>query len=88
MTHKNRNKLTTNKEVTDMALCLHDCADHIQRTVMRTNMNSYFRDRIARLVQRLTKEAIQLGEDLEIPNKKAFIDIKSTEVIAKQMEIL
>jgi hypothetical protein len=85
---KNSNKLTTNRELTDMALTLHESADYITRTMLRANINSYFRDRLSRLTQRLTKEAIGLGNDLEVPNEKAFASYESTKLIARQMGLL
>ena len=59
-TGKNRNKLSSNKQVTDMALTLWECNDYIIKTMLRTNLNSYFRDRLSRIAQRLSKEAIGL----------------------------
>ncbi len=85
---KNANKLKTNRELTDMALTLHESADYITRTMLRANVNSYLRDRLSRLTQRLTKEAIGLGIDLEVPNEKAFTTYESTKVIARQMGLI
>lgn len=85
---RNRNKLTTNYQVTDMALTLWESSDHISKTIMRTNMNSYFRDRLARLVQRLQKEAIDLGNDLMPTNKGAFETANSAKLIARQLGLL
>ena len=85
---RNRNKLTTNEQVTDMALTLWGSAEYITKTIMRTNLNSYCRDRLARLIQRLQKEAIELGSDLTPANLKAFETINSTELIARQLGIL
>jgi hypothetical protein len=87
-TGRNRNKLTTNKQIVDMGLTLWECMDHITKTMMRTNLNSYFRDRLVRLTQRLAKEAIGLGNDLEPSNPKAFETANSTEIIARQLGLL
>jgi hypothetical protein len=87
-TGSNRNKLTTNKQVVDMGLTLWECSDYITKTMMRTNLNSYFRDRVARLVQRLQKEAIELGNDLSPSNQKAFETANSTKLIARQLGLL
>ena len=84
-TGKNRNKLTTNEQVTDMSLALWECSDHLAAVVMRTNLNSYCRDRLARLIQRLQKEGIQLGNDLKPVNPKAFETVDSTKMIARQL---
>lgn len=87
-TGRNRNKLTTNKQVVDMALTLWECSEYITKTMMRTNLNSYFRDRVARLVQRLQKEAIELGKDLLPANEAAFDTVNSTKLIARQLGLL
>ena len=85
---RNRNKLTTNKQLTDMALTLWECSEYITKTTMRTNLNSYFRDRLARLTQRLQREAIDLGNDLTPAKPKAFETSHSTNLIARQMGLL
>jgi len=85
---KNRNKLTTNVQVTDMALTLWECSDYIIKTMLRTNLNSYFRDRLFRIAQRLSKEAIGLGGDLAQPNENTFETIHSTKLLARQMGLL
>jgi hypothetical protein len=85
---RNRNKLTTNKQTTDMALTLWESSEYISKTLMRANLNSYFRDRMARLMQRLQKEAIELGKDLNPANKTAFETIHSTKLIAAQLGLL
>jgi uncharacterized membrane-anchored protein YjiN (DUF445 family) len=87
-TGKNRNKLTTNEQVTDMALALWQCSEYISKTMMRTKLNSYFRDRLARLIQRLQKEAIELGNDLTPANQKAFVTANATNLIARQLGLL
>lgn len=87
-TGRNRNKLTTNNQVVDMALTLWECSEHLTKSLIRTNLNSYFRDRLARLNQRLQKEAIELGNDLLPGNKKAFETGNSTKLIARQIGVL
>ncbi|MDH6503109.1 hypothetical protein [Polynucleobacter sphagniphilus] len=87
-TGRNKNKMTTNKQVTDMALTLWECSEYINKTMIRTNLNSYFRDRLARLTQRLQKEAIDLGNDLGPANEKAFETIHSAKMVARQMGLL
>jgi len=87
-TGRNRNKLTTNNQVADMALTLWECSEYITKTTMRTNLNSYFRDRLARLVRRLQKEAIDLGNDLAPANQKAFVTSNATKLIARQLGLL
>ena len=87
-TGRNRNKLTTNNQVTDMALTLWECSEYLTKTMIRTNLNSYFRDRLAWLTQRLQKEAIELGNDLTPANQKAFETVNATKLIARQLGLL
>ena len=87
-TGRNRNRLTTNKQVTDMSLTLWECSEYISKTMMRTNLNSYFRDRVARLTQRLQKEAIDLGNDLTPANQKGFETANATKLIARQLGVM
>jgi hypothetical protein len=85
ITFKNRNKYTTNKQVVDMALTLWECSEYLTKTVLRTNLSSYFRDRNSRLVQKMNREAIALGKDLDPPNLEAFINLNNTKQIARQL---
>lgn len=85
---RNKNRSTTNRQVVDMALTLWECSDYIAKAMMRTNLNSYFRDRLARINQRLQKEAIDLGNDLVPANKNAFDASYSTQTIARQLGLL
>ena len=85
---RNRNKLTTNTQVVDMALTLWECSEYLTKTLMRTNLNSYFRDRLVRLNQRLLKEAIGLGNDLVPAKQKAFETANDTKLIARQLKLL
>ena len=87
-TGKNRNKYTTNEQVVDTALSYWEASEHLTKTVMRSNLSSYFRDRHARLVQKIIKEAIALGGDLMPPNTEAFKTLSSTKMIARQLGIL
>ena len=82
---KNRNKLTTNIQVTDMALTLLECSDYLTKAILRTNLNSYCRDRLVRINQRLSKEAMGLGGDLLPPNLRAFESINGAKLIARQL---
>ena len=38
-TGRNKNKLTTNKQVTDMALTLWESSEYINKIMMRTNLS-------------------------------------------------
>ena len=87
-TGRNRNKHTTNLGVTDTALRYWESHDHISKGVLKANLNSYFSDRNARLLQRIAKAAIELGGDLIPPNLRAFETSSSTKLIAKELGLL
>jgi hypothetical protein len=80
---KNRNKLTTDSQVSDMALTLWECEDYLRRSMLKNNLNSYFRDRLVRLLSRLAHEAKKLGQDLDQPNETAFESLTQTKSTAK-----
>lgn len=80
---KNRNKYTTNAQIADMALTLWECETYIRKVMLKTNLNSYFRDRIVRLLTRLSHEARKLGEDLDNPDTSAFESFGSAKESAK-----
>lgn len=84
---KNRNKLTTNAQIADMSLSLWECEDHLKRSMMKNNLNSYFRDRLVRLLSRLSHEAKKLGQDLDQPNEKAFESLNQTKSTAKMFGV-
>ena len=84
-TGRNRNKHTTNLGVVDTALRHWEAYDHILEGVLRANLNTYFRDRNSRLLQRIAKAAIALGGDLIPPNLKAFETSSATKLMAAQM---
>ena len=84
---KNRNKYTTNTQIADMALSLWESEDYIRRVMLKTNMNSYFRDRMVRLLTRLAHEAKKLGEDLDNPDTSAFESFVSAKESAKRLGI-
>ena len=87
-TGKNRNKFTTNEQVVDTALSYWEASEHLSKSVMRSNLSSYFRDRHARLVQKIIKEGIALGGDLTPPNTEAFKTLSGTQLIARQLGLM
>ena len=87
-TGSNRNKHTTNEGVVDTALRYWEAHDHISRGILGSNLNSYFRDRCLRILERLRREAIRLGGDLNPPNFHAFDTIQSTKALAKDLGVL
>ena len=81
---KNRNKLTTDAQIADMSLALWECEDYIRRAMLKTNLNSYFRDRIVRLLTRMAHEAKKLGDDLNNPDASAFESFVAAKEAAKR----
>ena len=84
---KNRNKLTSNWQVADMALSLYETEDHLRRAMLKNNLNSYFRDRLVRILTRLNHEAKKLGNDLDQPDPKAFESYETTKQTAKKFGV-
>jgi hypothetical protein len=84
---KNRNKLTTDAQIADMSLTLWESEDYIRRAMLKTNLNSYFRDRIVRLLTRMEHEARKLGEDLNNPDTSAFESFGAAKESAKQFGV-
>ena len=84
---KNRNKLTSNWQVADMALSLYETEDHLRRAMLKNNLNSYFRDRMLRILTRLNHEAKKLGNDLDQPDPKAFESFEVTKQTAKKFGV-
>ena len=87
-TGRNRNKYTTNKGVVDTALRHWEAYDHILEGVLKANLNSHFRDRNSRLLQRIAKAAIALGGDLTPPNLNAFKTLSATKSMARELGLL
>jgi sugar-specific transcriptional regulator TrmB len=84
---KNRNKLTSNWQVADMALSLYETEDHLRRAMLKNNLNSYFRDRLVRILTRLNHEAKKLGNDLDQPDPQAFESYEATKQTAKKFGV-
>ena len=85
---KNRNKLTTDAQVADMSLALWESEDYIRRAMLKTNLNSYFRDRIVRLLTRMAHEAKQLGEDLNNPDLASFESFSAAKEFARKIGVV
>ena len=83
-----RNKLTTDEQLIDMAASLWCAASDIRRTLIKTNVASYFREVNLRIVTRLEKQATKLGLYLSNPNPRAFETYHSTKKIADPLNIV
>jgi len=73
-----RNKLTTDAQLIEMAASLWCAAVDIRRTLIKSNVASYYREVNLRLVTRLEKQATKLGRYLSKPNPEAFDSYHAT----------
>jgi hypothetical protein len=83
-----RNKLTTDEQLVDMAASLWCAAADIRRTLIKTNVASYYREVNLRIVTRLEKQATKLGRYLTKPNPEAFESYHSTKQFADKLNIV
>lgn len=82
---KKRNKLTTNKEITELAYVLHIAANRLRLTISQINIPASYRLQLARHVHWMLNQAKSLGDELQGKNPQAFITKESTEKIAEQL---
>ena len=82
-----RNKLTTDKQLVDMAASLWCAAEEVRKTLIRSNVAAYFREVNMRLVIRMEKQATTLGKYLSEPNSRAFESYQSTKVYAERYNV-
>lgn len=82
---KKRNKLTTDREITELAYIMHLAAQKIRHTAIEVNIPAAYRLTIERKAQWLMEQAKSLGKELNIPNADAFLTKESTEKIAEQL---
>ena len=73
-----RNRSTTERQVAEFALLLHDSADALLEGVAKLNMCSYFNDKVQRTASKLRKQAVGLGFALYEPDEKAFVSLEAT----------
>ena len=73
-----RNKTTTERQVGEFALLLHDSADALLEGVAKLNMCSYWNDKVQRTASKLRKQAVGLGHALYEPDEKAFVSLEAT----------
>jgi len=73
-----RNRSTTERQVAQFALLLHDSADALLEGVAKLNMCSYFNDKVQRTASKLRKQAVALGFALYEPDEKAFVSLEAT----------
>ena len=73
-----RNRSTTERQVAEFALLLHDSADALLEGVAKLNMCTYFNDKVQRTASKLRKQAVGLGFALYEPDEKAFVSLEAT----------
>ena len=79
-----KSNLTTNQDITPLALVLWSNADLLNRIVTSANVLAKYRSKLLRMAIKMQREAMQLGECLGPPNKDAFLSLNATKAIAHQ----
>ena len=79
-----KSTLTTNHDITQLALVLWSNADLLNRIVTSANVLAKYRSKLSRMAIKMQREAMQLGECLDPPNKDAFLSLNASKAIAHQ----
>ena len=79
-----KSNLTTNQDITQLALVLWSNTELLNRIVTSANVLAKYRSKLSRMAIKMQREAMQLGECLDPPNKDAFLSLNATKAIAHQ----
>ena len=79
-----KSTLTTNQDITQLALVLLSNADFLIRNVTSANVLAKYRSKLSRMAIKMQREAMQLGECLDPPNRDAFLSLSATKAFALQ----
>ena len=79
-----KSTLTTNQDITQLALVLWSNADFLIRNVTSANVLAKYRSKLSRTAIKMQREAMQLGECLDPPNRDAFLSLSATKAFALQ----
>jgi hypothetical protein len=60
-------------------------ADYLIRNATSANVLAKYRSKLSRMAIKMQREAMQLGECLDPPNKDAFLSLNATKAIAHQL---
>jgi hypothetical protein len=75
--------LSTNKDITQLALVLWVNADYLIRSATSANVLAKYRAKLTRMAIRMQREAMSLGDCLSPPNGDAFLSLNSTKAFEK-----
>jgi hypothetical protein len=79
-----KSTLTTNQDITQLAMVMWSNADYMIRIVTSANVLAKYRSKLLRMAIKMQREAMQLGECLDPPNTDAFLSLNSTKAAALQ----
>jgi hypothetical protein len=79
-----KSTLTTNQDIIQLATVMWSNADYLNRTVTSSNVLAKYRSKLLRMAIKMQREAMQLGECLDPPNKDAFISLTVTKAFSLQ----
>ena len=80
-----KSTLTTNQDIANLAIVLWDNSDYLIRSLTSANVLAKYRAKLVRMTMRMQREAMQLGECLEPPNKDAFVSLPASKAFAAQL---
>jgi hypothetical protein len=80
-----KSTLTTNQDIANLAIVLWDNSDYLIRSLTTANVLAKYRAKLVRMTMRMQREAMQLGECLEPPNKDAFVSLPAAKAFAAQL---
>ena len=80
-----KSTLTTNQDITNLAIVLWDNSDYLIRSLTSANVLAKYRAKLVRMTMRMQREAMQLGECLDPPNKDAFVSLPASKAFASQI---
>ena len=79
-----KSTLTTNEDIIQLAMVMWSNSDYLNRTVTSSNVLAKYRSKLLRMAIKMQREAMQLGECLDPPNKDAFLSLTATKTFALQ----
>ena len=79
-----KSTLTTNQDLIQLAQVMWSNADYLNRTVTSANVLAKYRSKLSRMAIKMQREAMQLGECLDPPNRDAFLSLTVTKAFALQ----
>lgn len=81
-----KSKLTTDKDLAQIALVLWDNSDYLIRNLTSANVLTKYRAKLVRIAIKMQREAMMLGACLATPNDAAFTSLSSTRNFLEKLD--